>query len=133
MAFECGLLLLLAIITALCAFLQGCKTECGGFLFLSFSFCALRRVIQILRYVYSRAWVSGSVRAALNSFEIAKTIFVEKEADLYWELESMARTRKTIQGKPIRIRVSAQTSKLEPGKVVFVNSKDGYQHSTPVN
>jgi serine phosphatase RsbU (regulator of sigma subunit) len=52
---------------------------------------------------------------------------LEKEVDLYWELERLATTRKTIQDKPIRIRVSTEISKLQPGNVVFVNRKDGYQ------
>jgi len=52
---------------------------------------------------------------------------LEKEVDLYWELEPLAKTRKTIQDKPIRILVSTEISLLEPSNVVFVNSADGFQ------
>lgn len=50
-----------------------------------------------------------------------------KELDLYWELERLSKTRKEIQGKPIKILVSAELSLLKPSQVVFVNSLEKYQ------
>jgi len=49
-----------------------------------------------------------------------------KELDLYWELASLSKTRKEIQGKPIKILVSSDVSLLTPSHVVFVNSLEGY-------
>ena len=50
-----------------------------------------------------------------------------KELDLYWELERLSKTRKEIQGKPIKILVSSEVSSLKPSQVVFVNSLEKYQ------
>ncbi len=50
-----------------------------------------------------------------------------KELDLYWELERLSKTRKEIQGKPIKILVSSDVSLLKPSQVVFVNSLEKYQ------
>jgi len=50
-----------------------------------------------------------------------------KELDLYWELERLSKTRKEIQGKPIKILVSSEVSLLKPSQVVFVNSLEKYQ------
>ncbi len=50
-----------------------------------------------------------------------------KELDLYWELERFSKTRKEIQGKPIKILVSSKVSLLKPSQVVFVNSLEKYQ------
>jgi len=52
---------------------------------------------------------------------------LEKEVNLYWELEELAKTRKLIQEKPIKILVSSKISMLKPSNVIFVNSTDGYQ------
>ena len=49
-----------------------------------------------------------------------------KELDLYWELERLSKTRKEIQGKPIKILVSSEVSQLKPSQVVFVNSQEKY-------
>jgi serine phosphatase RsbU (regulator of sigma subunit) len=50
-----------------------------------------------------------------------------KELDLYWELERLSKTRKEIQGKPIKILVSSEVSSLKQSQVVFVNSLEKYQ------
>ncbi|MEN8157214.1 MAG: YfiR/HmsC family protein [Bacteroidota bacterium] len=52
---------------------------------------------------------------------------LDRDDKLYWELERMAQLRKTIQGKPISIRLYAKTEQLRPGSVVFVNRDDHYQ------
>ncbi|MEN8201553.1 MAG: YfiR/HmsC family protein [Bacteroidota bacterium] len=76
-------------------------------------------ILDISRYV--------EFNASLNEQEDFIITILEKEVDLYWELERLAKTRKTIQDKPIRILMSSQISKIQPGNVVFVNSEDGYQ------
>jgi serine phosphatase RsbU (regulator of sigma subunit) len=76
-------------------------------------------ILDISRYV--------EFSSVLDDQEDFIITILEKEVDLYWELERLAKTRKTIQDKPIRILVSSQISKLQPGNVVFVNRKDGYQ------
>ncbi len=50
-----------------------------------------------------------------------------KDLDLYWELERLSKTRKVIQGKPIKILVSSEVSLLKPSQVIFVNSQEKYQ------
>jgi len=51
---------------------------------------------------------------------------LDRDDRFYWELEGMARTRKVVQGKPIRIFLYPKIDMLEPTNVVFVNSEDGY-------
>lgn len=52
---------------------------------------------------------------------------LDNDSELFFDLEELAKNRKEIQGKPIRIRVCTATEKLEPGQVVFLNQVDGYQ------
>jgi serine phosphatase RsbU (regulator of sigma subunit) len=52
---------------------------------------------------------------------------LSRELDLYWELEKLSRTRKTVQDKPIRILVCSDIQELLPGNVVFVNSLEKYK------
>jgi serine phosphatase RsbU (regulator of sigma subunit) len=54
---------------------------------------------------------------------------LSEQLDLYWELENLAKTRKTIQGKPIRIRVTTGLQDLPPSQVVYVNSRERYRIS----
>ncbi len=51
---------------------------------------------------------------------------LDRDDSFYWELEGMARTRKMVQGKPVRIFLYPRIDMLEPVHVVFVNSDDGY-------
>jgi len=76
-------------------------------------------ILDISRYV--------EFNIGLDKQEDFIITILEKEVDLYWELERLAKTRKTIQDKPIRILVSSEISQIQAGNVVFVNSKDGYQ------
>ncbi len=52
---------------------------------------------------------------------------------LYWELENMAKTRKFVQGKPVRIYLFRETDKIEPTNVLYVNKKDGFRISPVLN
>ena len=51
---------------------------------------------------------------------------LDRDDSFYWELEGMARTRKMVQGKPVRILLYPRIEMLEAVNVVFVNSDDGY-------
>ena len=64
-----------------------------------------------------------------DSFQDLETFTISilgKELDLYWELERLSKTRKEIQGKPIKILVSSEVKSLKPSQVVFVNSQEKY-------
>jgi len=52
---------------------------------------------------------------------------LDNDANLFFDLEKLAKTRKEIQGKPIRISVSTSIEKLEPVQVVFLNRVDGFR------
>lgn len=65
-----------------------------------------------------------------DSFQQKKEFTISilgKELGLYWELERFSKTRKEIQGKPIKILVSSEISQLKPSQVVFVNIAEDYQ------
>ncbi|RLD96759.1 MAG: hypothetical protein DRJ13_13310, partial [Bacteroidetes bacterium] len=51
---------------------------------------------------------------------------LEKNSNLYFELEELSKNRKEIQGKPIAIRVCTDIPKLQAGQVVFLNREDGF-------
>lgn len=76
-------------------------------------------ILDISRYVEYNNNVAGQ-----ENFIIT---ILEEKVDLYWELEGLAKTRKLIQDKPIKILVCTEISLLEPSNVVFVNSADGFQ------
>lgn len=52
---------------------------------------------------------------------------LSENLDLYWELENLAKTRKTVQNKPIRIRVHSGLEELKPGHVLYVNNMEGFR------
>ena len=52
---------------------------------------------------------------------------LDNDSNLFFDLEKLAKTRKEIQGKAIRIRVCTSIDKLEPAHVVFLNRVDGFQ------
>ena len=52
---------------------------------------------------------------------------LDNDTDLYFDLEEQAKTRKKIQGLPIRITVCTDIEELEPGQVVFLNRVDGFE------
>jgi serine phosphatase RsbU (regulator of sigma subunit) len=54
---------------------------------------------------------------------------LDRDDRLYWELERLAATRKTIQGKPIRVLLCARIEQITPSSVVFVNQEDQYNIS----
>jgi len=51
---------------------------------------------------------------------------LDNDTDLFFDLEKLSKTRKEIQGLPIRIRVCTDIEKLEPGQLVFLNRVDGF-------
>jgi serine phosphatase RsbU (regulator of sigma subunit) len=52
---------------------------------------------------------------------------LSEQLDLYWELEYLAKTRKTIQDKPVRIMVATRVDELIPGQVIYVSSRERYR------
>jgi len=52
---------------------------------------------------------------------------LSENLDLYWELENLAKTRKTVQDRPIRILVNPDLKELTPGHVVYVNKEEGFR------
>lgn len=65
-----------------------------------------------------------------NTFQSDSTFTISilsGEVGLYWELEKLSKTRKTLQGKPIRILVSKKIDDLQPSHVVFVNQREDYR------
>jgi len=51
---------------------------------------------------------------------------IDRDDKLYWELERLSKSRKTIQRKPIKILLCARIEQLKNSSVVFVNSLDGF-------
>jgi hypothetical protein len=51
---------------------------------------------------------------------------LDNDDRLYWELEAMSRTRKELQGKPIKIFLYSGIEALGESHVVFVNHEDEY-------
>ena len=49
---------------------------------------------------------------------------LSSDDDLYWELENMAKTRKYVQGKPIRVYLYRNVDDLENTMVLYVNEKE---------
>ncbi len=58
---------------------------------------------------------------------------LDNDSNLFFDLEKLAKTRKEIQGKVIRIRVSTSIDKLEPAHVVFLNRVDEFQIEDVIN
>ena len=54
---------------------------------------------------------------------------LDKDDEFYWDIVTMARTRKFIQGKPVVVMYFREIDKLENSNVVFVNSSDGFDIS----
>lgn len=52
---------------------------------------------------------------------------LSEDLGLYWELEKLSKTRKTVQRKPIRILVSRDIGDLQPSQVVFVSQRENYR------
>jgi serine phosphatase RsbU (regulator of sigma subunit) len=52
---------------------------------------------------------------------------LDDDSNLFFDLEELAKTRKEIQGRPIRISVCTSIDKLDPGHVVFLNHVDGFR------
>lgn len=76
-------------------------------------------ILDISKYVeFDRTFQSDSI------FTIS---ILSGEVGLYWELEKLSKTRKTVQGKPIRILVSKNIDALQPSHVVFVNQREDYR------
>ncbi|MCD4710034.1 MAG: YfiR/HmsC family protein [Bacteroidales bacterium] len=75
-------------------------------------------ILDISRYVL----FNDSVR---EREEFIITV-LEKDSDLYFDLDKLSKTRKEIQGKPIAIRVCADIQNLQPGEVVFLKREDGF-------
>jgi len=58
---------------------------------------------------------------------------LDNDSNLFFDLEKLSKTRKEIQGKPIRISVCTTIEKLEPVQVVFLNRVDGFRIEDVIN
>jgi len=76
-------------------------------------------ILDISRYVYYDDAVPEQ-----NEFSIT---LLDNDSNLFFDLEELAKTRKEVQGKPIRISVCTSIEKLEPAQVVFLNRVDGFR------
>lgn len=76
-------------------------------------------ILDISRYVSFNDSVPGREEFQIN--------LLDKDSKLFFDLEKLARTRKEIQGKPIRIKVFTSVDELEPAHVVFLNRVDGFR------
>jgi serine phosphatase RsbU (regulator of sigma subunit) len=52
---------------------------------------------------------------------------LDNDSNLFFDIDKLSKTRKEIQGKPIRINVCTSIDELEPGHVVFLNRVDGFR------
>jgi serine phosphatase RsbU (regulator of sigma subunit) len=55
------------------------------------------------------------------------------EDNLYWELENLAKTRKFIQGKPIRVYLYRDLDHLDKNMVLYVNKDEGFKINNILN
>ena len=76
-------------------------------------------ILDISRYVMYND-------TALERKEFTITL-LDKDSELFFDLDELAKTRKEIQGKPIQIRVATEIDGLRPGQVVFVNRIDDFK------
>jgi len=76
-------------------------------------------ILDISRYV--------SFDDSINERDEFLISLLDNDSDLFFDLEELAKTRKMIQGKPIRIRVYTTIDQLGPGHVVFLNHVDGFR------
>ena len=76
-------------------------------------------ILDISRYVRFNDTAHGG-----EEFMIT---LLDNDSNLFFDLEELAKTRKEVQGKPIRIRVCTSIEKLEPAHVIFLNRVDGFR------
>ena len=55
------------------------------------------------------------------------------EEKLYWELENLAKTRKFIQGKPIRVYLYRDLDHVENTMVLYINKDEGFKINNILN
>jgi len=76
-------------------------------------------ILDISRYVF--------YDDAVPEPEEFSITLLDNDSNLFFDLEELAKTRKEVQGKPIRIRVCTSIEKLEPAQVIFLNRVDGFR------
>ncbi|MGW8316648.1 MAG: YfiR/HmsC family protein [Bacteroidales bacterium] len=82
-------------------------------------------ILDISKYVEFDSTYERNVTNERDSVFVISIL--SEDLDLYWELEKLSRTRKTVQGKTIRILVSKDIDGLSPSQVVFVSQRDNYR------
>ncbi len=82
-------------------------------------------ILDISRYVNFDS-------ATQESDEFLITL-LDNDSNLFFDLEKLSKTRKEIQGKPIRISVCTTIEKLVPAQVVFLNRVDGFRIEDVIN
>ena len=76
-------------------------------------------ILDISRYISFDETVQGR-----DEFVIQ---VLDKDTELYFDLDKLAKTRKEIQGKPIKILVRTNMDLLQPSQVLFVNREDDFE------
>lgn len=76
-------------------------------------------ILDISKYV---EW-PPEVMNASSDFKIG---VLSTDDKLFWELDAQANTRKTIQGKEIKLLFFREISQIEPTRVLYVNKNEGY-------
>ena len=79
-------------------------------------------IMDISKYIH---WPS-EVTLPAEEFSVG---VLSSSDTLYWELENIAKTRKFIQGKHVRIYLFRDPEKLEWTNVLYVNKNEGYKMS----
>jgi serine phosphatase RsbU (regulator of sigma subunit) len=70
---------------------------------------------------------------SFDKLEFFSIGILDKEESLLWELDKIARSRKFIQGKPIKITLFRDLSEIEPTNVIYVNKTSGIKISAILN
>jgi len=78
-------------------------------------------ILDISKYI-----TFDSTFSQRDEFAIA---VIDDDDTFFWELTNMAKTRKFIQGKPVRVYLYPSVAKLGSSSVVFVNSREGIRIS----
>ncbi len=101
-------------------------------LFLSFSLTGLSQgfdnqtravyILDISKYV--------EFPPDFNKQEFFSIGILDEDDALFWEVDNMARTRKFIQGKPVKLTLFRDLSEVKPTNVIYVNKTSGIKISS---
>ncbi len=70
---------------------------------------------------------------SLQSHADFKIGLLNRETDLYWDLTNMAKTRKFIQQKPIKVYLFRDLDQIEKTHILFTKKEDGFELKKVLN